>query len=271
MTKLGNSTLFGNTGSFVFAIYGLWLAHRRPSARQVVGAAAGGRRRGAADERAAMSSAQRNFAGDLLRSGRRAALRRLSRSSSSAARASLQPLPLLILVDRFSAPDPARDQPRPRRADLAARLDSAASSSRCPARSSGRDCWSMRSAPSRRWWSVSRLLTQPAISAADRLDRLWRDGLSPTDVVGARRDRRGAGAGPAARAGLASAGRASPVEPPWKRPSPLEQLAPAPRARRRRECGVRRLDRHGGRQRRGAARRRPGPGAARHAQDARRE
>jgi len=33
MTKLGNATLFGNSGSFVFAIYGLWLAHRRPSRR----------------------------------------------------------------------------------------------------------------------------------------------------------------------------------------------------------------------------------------------
>ena len=34
MTKLGNSTLFGNSGSFVFAIYGLILAHRLPSAKQ---------------------------------------------------------------------------------------------------------------------------------------------------------------------------------------------------------------------------------------------
>jgi drug/metabolite transporter (DMT)-like permease len=34
MTKLGNATLFGNTGSFVFAIYGLWLVHRLPSAKQ---------------------------------------------------------------------------------------------------------------------------------------------------------------------------------------------------------------------------------------------
>ncbi|HSQ99471.1 MAG TPA: DMT family transporter [Sphingomicrobium sp.] len=34
MTKLGNSTLFGNSGSFVFAIYGLVLAHRSPSLRQ---------------------------------------------------------------------------------------------------------------------------------------------------------------------------------------------------------------------------------------------
>jgi drug/metabolite transporter (DMT)-like permease len=34
LTKLGNATLFGNSGSFVFAIYGLWLAGRMPSAKQ---------------------------------------------------------------------------------------------------------------------------------------------------------------------------------------------------------------------------------------------
>jgi drug/metabolite transporter (DMT)-like permease len=34
MTKLGNATLFGNSGSFVFAIYGLWLIKSLPSARQ---------------------------------------------------------------------------------------------------------------------------------------------------------------------------------------------------------------------------------------------
>ena len=34
MTKLGNATLFGNSGSFVFAIYGLILAARLPSRRQ---------------------------------------------------------------------------------------------------------------------------------------------------------------------------------------------------------------------------------------------
>ena len=35
LTKLGNSTLFGNTGSFVFAIYGLWLVHRMPSLKRL--------------------------------------------------------------------------------------------------------------------------------------------------------------------------------------------------------------------------------------------
>jgi drug/metabolite transporter (DMT)-like permease len=34
MTKLGNATLFGNSGSFVFALYGLWLVGRLPSATQ---------------------------------------------------------------------------------------------------------------------------------------------------------------------------------------------------------------------------------------------
>src|SRR5690242_11688551 len=34
MTKLGNATLFGNMGSFAFAIWGLWLARRWPSALQ---------------------------------------------------------------------------------------------------------------------------------------------------------------------------------------------------------------------------------------------
>ena len=34
MTKLGNATLFGNSGSFLFALYGLWLVGRRPSLAQ---------------------------------------------------------------------------------------------------------------------------------------------------------------------------------------------------------------------------------------------
>jgi drug/metabolite transporter (DMT)-like permease len=31
MTKLGNATLFGNTSSFIYAIWGLWLARRAPT------------------------------------------------------------------------------------------------------------------------------------------------------------------------------------------------------------------------------------------------
>ncbi len=34
MTKLGNATLFGNTSSFIYAIWGLWLARRLPSPTQ---------------------------------------------------------------------------------------------------------------------------------------------------------------------------------------------------------------------------------------------
>jgi drug/metabolite transporter (DMT)-like permease len=34
LTKLGNSTLFGNTSSLIFAIWGLWMARKRPSLAQ---------------------------------------------------------------------------------------------------------------------------------------------------------------------------------------------------------------------------------------------
>ena len=34
MTKLGNATLFGNTSSLIFALWGLWIARRRPSPAQ---------------------------------------------------------------------------------------------------------------------------------------------------------------------------------------------------------------------------------------------
>src|SRR6478672_1529208 len=34
LTKLGNATLFGNIGSFLFAAFGLWLARRWPSPLQ---------------------------------------------------------------------------------------------------------------------------------------------------------------------------------------------------------------------------------------------
>src|SRR4051794_23792050 len=65
MTKLGNATLFGNTGSFVFAIYGLWLAHRMPSPRQGAAlflALAGG----ALLMSQSHQLSPKNFAGDLL-------------------------------------------------------------------------------------------------------------------------------------------------------------------------------------------------------------
>ena len=102
MTKLGNATLFGNTGSFVFAIYGLWLAHRRPSARQAgsLALAIGG---AALLMSSSYELSPSNFAGDLLTlvagllyGGYLIFVER--------GRASLQPLPLLILATAFSTP-----------------------------------------------------------------------------------------------------------------------------------------------------------------------
>ena len=50
MTKLGNATLFGNSGSFVFAVYGLVLAHRAPVGQTKFLAPACDRRGGPIDE-----------------------------------------------------------------------------------------------------------------------------------------------------------------------------------------------------------------------------
>ena len=102
LTKLGNATLFGNTGSFVFAAYGLWLVHQRPSARQsmamalaVAGAALlmGG----------SYELSPKNLTGDLLTllgglfyGGYLIFVER--------ARSRLQPLPLLFLCTLFAAP-----------------------------------------------------------------------------------------------------------------------------------------------------------------------
>ena len=49
MTKLGNATLFGNTSSLIFALWGLWIARRRPSVAQGRGIASRRDRRGPAD------------------------------------------------------------------------------------------------------------------------------------------------------------------------------------------------------------------------------
>jgi drug/metabolite transporter (DMT)-like permease len=102
MTKLGNSTLFGNSGSFVFAVYGLFLARRAPSLKQgfalllALGGAAllmGG----------SYELSGRNFAGDLLTlcaglfyGGYLIFVER--------GRTELQPLPLLILATAFAIP-----------------------------------------------------------------------------------------------------------------------------------------------------------------------
>lgn len=102
MTKLGNATLFGNTGSFVFAIYGLWLLHRRPSAKQ-----AGSLFLALAGATLLMSGSYElspsNFTGDiltlvagLLYGGYLIFMER--------ARTELEPLPLLLLATLFGIP-----------------------------------------------------------------------------------------------------------------------------------------------------------------------
>jgi drug/metabolite transporter (DMT)-like permease len=102
MTKLGNSTLFGNSGSFVFAIYGLILAHRLPSVKQagaLILALAGA---GLLMSRSYELS-PKNFAGDLL-----ALVAGLFYGGYlifvERGRIELKPLPLLILATAFSVP-----------------------------------------------------------------------------------------------------------------------------------------------------------------------
>ena len=101
MTKLGNATLFGNTSSLIFALWGLWLARRPPSRSQAAAltlAAVG----------AALlmgSSAElsiRHVKGDLLTllagllyTGYLIAVQRVRRS--------LAPLPMLFLSSLFGA------------------------------------------------------------------------------------------------------------------------------------------------------------------------
>ena len=102
MTKLGNATLFGNSGSFVFAIYGLVIAGTLPSKKQT-----GALALAVAGAVLLMSQSYElsaeNFRGDLLTlvagflyGGYLIFVER--------ARARLQPLPLLLLVTLFSIP-----------------------------------------------------------------------------------------------------------------------------------------------------------------------
>ncbi len=102
LTKLGNATLFGNAGSFVFAIYGLWLAHRRPSFRQAAAlflAAAGA----TLLMSGSYEVSPRHFTGDLL-----ALVAGLLYGGYlifvEKGRISLRPMPLLILSTVFSIP-----------------------------------------------------------------------------------------------------------------------------------------------------------------------
>jgi drug/metabolite transporter (DMT)-like permease len=102
MTKLGNSTLFGNSGSFVFAIYGLFLAHRAPSLKQgsaLLMAFAGA----ALLMSGSYELSPKNFAGDML-----ALLAGLFYGGYlifvERGRSDLKPLPLLLLSTLFSTP-----------------------------------------------------------------------------------------------------------------------------------------------------------------------
>ena len=101
MTKLGNATLFGNMGSFAFAIWGLWMARRLPSVVQaaalVLAAVGSALLLGSSAELSAQ-----NFRGDLLAllagflyAGYLIAVQH--------ARGDLQPLPLLFLASAFGA------------------------------------------------------------------------------------------------------------------------------------------------------------------------
>lgn len=102
MTKLGNSTLFGNSGSFVFAAYGLWLAQRAPSRRQAfaLALAIGG---AALLMSSSYELSSRHFAGDLL-----TLVAGLFYGGYlifvEKGRTELKPLPLLILSTSFSIP-----------------------------------------------------------------------------------------------------------------------------------------------------------------------
>ena len=102
LTKLGNATLFGNTGSFVFAVYGLWLAHRLPSGKQAAAMllAVGG---AALLMSGSYELSPKNFTGDLLTllgglmyGGYLIFIER--------ARTELEPLPLLLLATLFGIP-----------------------------------------------------------------------------------------------------------------------------------------------------------------------
>ena len=101
MTKLGNATLFGNTSSLIFALWGLWIARRRPSPTQA--AALGLAALGAAFLMGSSAELSvRNLKGDalallagLLYTGYLIAVQRVRRS--------LAPLPMLFIASLFGA------------------------------------------------------------------------------------------------------------------------------------------------------------------------
>jgi drug/metabolite transporter (DMT)-like permease len=101
MTKLGNATLFGNTSSLIFAIWGLWLAGRRPDTMQL-GALALAAIGAALLMGSSAELSARNVKGDML-----ALLAGLLYTgyliSVQRARGALQPLPLLFIASAFGA------------------------------------------------------------------------------------------------------------------------------------------------------------------------
>jgi drug/metabolite transporter (DMT)-like permease len=101
MTKLGNATLFGNTSSLIFALWGLWIARRRPSVTQaaalILAAIGAALLMGSSAELSA-----RNVTGDLLAllagvlyTGYLIAVQK--------ARGAIQPLPLLFIASAAGA------------------------------------------------------------------------------------------------------------------------------------------------------------------------
>jgi drug/metabolite transporter (DMT)-like permease len=100
-TKLGNATLFGNTSSFVFAIWGLWLARRLPSLVQgsalVLAAFGAALLMGSSAELSA-----RNLTGDLLAMFA-GVLYFFYLVCVQQVRGQLQPLPLLFIASIFGA------------------------------------------------------------------------------------------------------------------------------------------------------------------------
>jgi drug/metabolite transporter (DMT)-like permease len=102
LTKLGNATLFGNSGSFVFVAWGLWLARRWPKGMQagalVLAAAGAALLMGGSYELSA-----RNLRGDVLAlvgglfyGGYLILVERV--------RTELQPMPVLLLATIFAIP-----------------------------------------------------------------------------------------------------------------------------------------------------------------------
>jgi len=101
MTKLGNATLFGNTSSLIFALWGLWLARRRPTTIQAAALALAAVGAALLMGSSAELSA-RNLTGDalallagLLYTGYLIAVQRVRRSVAA--------LPMLFIASAFGA------------------------------------------------------------------------------------------------------------------------------------------------------------------------